>query len=207
MNINDVWLVIIGAVLGAVLSFLASIGMVIIQRLLDRKGKLSIFYKMVHSKFSEEPSGFYRRGAYSVILSLPMYFELQNTANTTRVIRDVCVLLYQDGKIVDKTIQAQRAVINTRSGGEDTGKEEINYGSDKGSYSFVLPPRSIQRQECEFLLKVQDAEVKSKAFDELKIRYYDERNKEHIFPLRKIDKCWEPRSFETDKEWVLLNRK
>lgn len=63
-----------------------------------KKGKLNIFYRFSYQKgmngetwgFEETPNG----GKCFVI---PIVFEFQNTSNTTRVIRDVSMHLY-DGK-------------------------------------------------------------------------------------------------------------
>ena len=90
-------------VLGAVLGLLASLFTMIIQRVLDKKGKLNVFYQFSHQKgmggatwgFDENPDG----RKYFVI---PIVFEFQNTSNTTRVIRYVRVYLYDGKKLWQK---------------------------------------------------------------------------------------------------------
>ena len=38
------------------------------------------------------------------------------------------------------------------------------------------------------------------------MRYYDERNKAHIFKIKDISDCWVPKHFDSDEEWILLKK-
>ena len=41
-------------------------------------------------------------------------------------------------------------------------------------------------------------------FDEVKIRYFDEKDKEHTYSILKVDTCLEEHIFEGTPDWVLL---
>ena len=195
---NEIIMLIIGALLGLV----ASLFTMIIQRWLDKKGKLNIYYRFSHQKgmggatwgFGDSPGG----SKYFVI---PVVFEFQNTSNTTRVIRDVSMLLYDGKKYVAKMNQMDYIHITHKKGNTVSGEEEHYFGTDKGSYSFVIPPRSIQRQVCEYMLVVKKTEINDKSFNKIKACYYDERNKLKYFEIRHIDTCWQNEFYPIDEDW------
>lgn len=54
------------------------------------------------------------------------------------------------------------------------------------------------------MYKAQDSELKNLKFDTLKLRYYDEKNKEYLFLIRKINDCWNKKLYPNDKEWILI---
>ena len=53
-DLNEVWYVVIGAVIG----FVASIGTVIVERILDRRGKLKLYYQISGGRNAVIPYGF-----------------------------------------------------------------------------------------------------------------------------------------------------
>ena len=147
------------------------------------------------------------RTTFQKSVTIPVVFEVQNTSNTTRVIRDVSLLLYSENKFVGKMFQSSGKHITTRTGGEVTGTQDYSFGAEKGSYSFVLPPRSIQRQECEYCYVIYPKEREEKVFDTVIARYYDERNKAHTFKVMNIDKVWTKEYFDPDEDWCMLEEK
>ena len=147
--------------------------------------------------FDENPDG----RKYFVI---PIVFEFQNTSNTTRVIRDVSVYLYDGKKFVAKMKQMDYLHITHRKGNSVSGEEDYYFGTDKGSYSFVIPPRSIQRQECEYMYVINASEISDNKFDRAKAGYFDERNKARYFEIRRIDNCWENKMYPIDEEWQVF---
>lgn len=175
---NEVILLIIGAVIG----LMASLATIVIQRHLDQKGKLNIFYRFINQRgtngrgwgFEDSQDGY-------IYLSIPVMFELQNTSNTTRVIRDVSLLLYRDSQLIGKMVQIDYLQTTTRKDGTVTKEAVYHFGTEKGSYSFVLSPRSIQKQECHYAYKIKPSEKEYKAFNWLIFRYYDEKNKAQFF--------------------------
>lgn len=199
---NEIILILLGAIIG----FVSSIGTIIVQKNLDKKGKLNIFYKRTSLFGSDGLPGEITDkdidGYYNC--SIPLYLELQNTSNSTRVIRDFCLILYNKGKRVDKMYQISKMHSTIKKGSEITEEEYFEFGCDKNSYSFVLPPRSIQRQQCWFEYQYKIDSQEEVCFDEVKVRYFDEKNKEKIFDFQKIDECKKNQQFTIDQEWNLI---
>lgn len=192
----EVWLVVIGAILGFALSITATI----VNKAIDKYGKMRIFYKLVYQKSTGEKARLYTNGEYT-FLTIPLYFELQNTSNTARVIRDVCLYLYNNGKQVEKMIQIQC----TRD--SDTKEIKNSFGGEKNSYSFVLPPLSIQKQECEFCYKVPTSKIGEFAFDEIRFAYFDEKNRVMECLFCKAEQGWDGIDFNYENEYFELKCK
>ena len=191
--------------LGTILGLVASLATMVIQRFLDKKGKLNIFYRFCYQRTGRRESWCFENGTNGKkYFTVPVVYEFQNTSNTTRVIRDVSLLLYNGQTLVAKMIQLDHLHTSTHKGKEITEEKDLYFGTDKGSYSFVLEPRSIQRQECEYMHIINSSEVESNQFDTIKLRYFDERNKEKIFTIRKVDNCWIRKYYEADEEWILV---
>ena len=161
----EIILVIIGAVLG----FLLSVVTTVVNKAIDKHGKIHLYYKTVYQKGTSQKAGVIKVGCEKILL-IPIYFEFQNTSNTARMIRDVCLYLYKNGEKVAKMNQIQYST-------DINSNEPKNcFGGDKNSYSFVLPPLSIQKQECEFVYKVSLDELERYSFDEIRFSYFDEKN-------------------------------
>lgn len=75
--------------IGAAIGFLSSVGIIIVERLFDRSGKLKIFAKVVYHRTNENRTWGFHSGAEGLIFGVPLWLEFENTSNTTRVIRDV----------------------------------------------------------------------------------------------------------------------
>ncbi len=192
----EVWLVVIGAVLGFALSIITTI----VNKVIDKQGKMRLFYKLVYQKSTGGKARIDANGT-ETYLTIPLYFELQNTSNTARIIRDVCLYLYRDGNRVAKMVQIQYT--------QDSSTKEIKntFGGDKNSYSFVLPPLSIQKQECEFLYKVPTYEVEKHAFDEIRFSYFDEKNRTMECIFCKANQGWNGVDFNYENEYFELKCK
>ena len=97
INWNEVALLVIGAGIG----FLVTILTMIAERAIDKRGKLNIFYRFTCKKGPNPLSwGFEENAGERISFVVPVMFEFQNTSNTTRVIRDVSVVLYNGDKQV-----------------------------------------------------------------------------------------------------------
>lgn len=201
---NEVVLLAIGAAIGLI----ASLATIAIQRFLDQKGKLNIFYRITNQRGATGSGwGFENSQDGYLYLTVPVVFELQNTSNTTRVVRDVNFLLYRDNLLIDKMVQIGCIQSTTQKDGVVTKKSDHHFGTEKESYSFVLAPRSIQKQECHYAYKIRPSEKDNKMFNRIVARYYDEKNKPHLFIVRDICNSWEVEHFNADEEWILLDNK
>lgn len=206
-NVSTVdWNEIIYIVVGATIGLFASLAIIVVERILDKKGKLNIFYRRTYQRGSDGRGwGFDIGNDCSFVL--PIEYELQNTSNTTRVVRDVALLLYSENKLVGKMHQVGELRIETKKGTEVTKEKLYNFGSEKGSYSFVLPPRSIQRQLCEYLFVIKSSEKDQMQFDTVVARYYDETNKPRFFKIMEVTNCWENKCYNIDEDWLLFEEK
>lgn len=74
----------------------------------------------------------------------------------------------------------------------------------KNSYSFVLPPMSIQKQECEFLYKVPAPKIDEFAFNEIRFSYFDEKNRIMECVFCKADRGWDGIDFNYENEYFEL---
>ena len=196
---KDVLLVIVGGLIGLVSSLLT----IIAQRKLDEKGELNIFYKFSNRKETGESWGFKEGVDEQRLFIVPIVYEFQNTSNVTRVLRDVSLLLYNKNDFVCKMVQVDQINVTNYKGNTVVNENEYVYGSENGSYSFVVGPRSIIQYKCEYMYKVANTEITNLLFDKVMIRYFDERNKEHLFTVRNISDCWEIKTYQADKDWIL----
>lgn len=82
-------------------------------------------------------------------------------------------------------------------------ENEVLY-ADHGSYSFVIKPRTIAKYECSFYLKKDERSPQQ--FDQIKLRYFDECDKEHIFVLDNVESNWGEKTFPFNGEWQALTK-
>ena len=188
MNIQrEVFLIIIGAVIG----FLSSIGTTIVTELIKKQGQVKLYYKMVYSKIDGTTWGFHN-GSEGLVFNVPMWIEIQNTSNSVRVIRDLNILLFRDGKELIQMTQINR--INN----------DNCYG-DYGAYSFVIQPRSLKKYDCHFIIKKNDM-GENFLFDEIMLRYFDDKDKMQIIPLEEVERCWELGDLNREGCWKLAKK-
>lgn len=201
------WNEIVYLTIGAAIGLIASLATTVIQRALDRNGKVNIFYKFISPKSSSHDGwGFRDSGDGNIYFSIPVAYEIQNTSNVARVIRDVNLLLFKDNCLVGSMVQINKMISKSTTGGISQ-ESEYYYGSENGSYSFVLAPSSIQKQECHYTIKCPFHDKENKFFNQVVLRYYDEKNKAHYFVVKDICGNWNEKIFEPDTEWILLNKK
>ena len=95
LNINEIVMLLIGAGIGLI----SSIFVMIVERYFDKKGKLNIFYRFTNQKGMENLKwGFHNESCGNIGFIIPVIYEIQNTSNTTRVIRDVSLNLYNENR-------------------------------------------------------------------------------------------------------------
>lgn len=189
MNIyNQIFLIIIGAAIG----FISGISTTVVVDLIKRQGQVRLYYKIVYSKINNRRTWGFHNGSDGLIFDVPLWLEVQNTSNAVRVIRDLNILLFRDGKELSQMTQINR--INN----------DNCYGDD-GSYSFVLQPRSLKKYDCNFTIKKNDMGEHC-LFDEIRLRYFDDKDKVQIFPLEAIDSCWEMGDLNREGCWKLAKK-
>lgn len=189
--------------IGGFIGFFSSFVIMLITRWLDRKGKLRIYAKrtVVDNK---KRWGFHEDGGQSLLV-VPLKLEFQNTTGRSRVIRNVDVVPYRNGKEVAKTVQIEYTEKKRAAGEKVTEVTTSEYGEEDAhnSYSFTLPPNSIVNKKCLFCLKHENVPD----FDELRLDYFDERDRRISLHIDEIAGDWKPRVFEPDLDWVLLKKR
>lgn len=197
----DLFLVVVGAILGFLLSILTTS----INKIIDKSGKIYIFSKPFYQQYDKSPISI-TEDSYNKILIVPLYFEFQNTTSTPRVLRDVCLYLYMQGHQVCKMVQIQNISRTSQKNGEIIEKR-IEFGSEKNSYSFVLPPSSIQRQKCEFAYKISKSVSNEFEFDEIRFAYYNEKNNLMECKFCDFPNGWNESAFDFKDEFCKLDCK
>lgn len=194
----------LSTIIGAAIGFVASVGTIIVERIIDRNGKLKIYYVMVYGDKITNQFGFSKDASNGIAFIAPMKLEIQNTSNVTRVIRDVSLLMYKNDVCIGNMIQITSTENKKTTNGKITDLQTHEYGGEKNSYSFVIPPRSIQRQYCTFMYTIEAGKEAPAEFNEIRLRYFDETDKAHIFFVRKIESCWKLARLHGDEDWILL---
>lgn len=185
-------------VIGGLISLVTSMSLLWVQRKLDRSGDLLIFYKMIIHPNGQRP-GFFSQGD-GINFIIPIAFDLQNTSNSSKVMRDINILLYKDNKFVVKTMQ-------TYSTAHKKGNQVIRedyFGNEQHSYSITIPPRGMQTLMFEFFYVIRQVELQKYDFNNIRLEYHDDKNKRHVLKMRDIENCWVLKEFSYDKDWILV---
>lgn len=193
-------------IVGAAIGFLASIGTMLVQQWMDKAGKIKIYCKIMQGDDPILSVGYKTSFSDSGMISLlvPIRLEIQNTTNTCRVIRDVSMWLYNGSKQVAEMIQIENVQHKQTTNGAVTLESTNEYGADKNMYSFVIQPRSIQREHCAYAFKTSKDDIKKYIFDDIRLAYFDEKDRKHVFSIRKVESAWKGAPIDGDKDWILL---
>ncbi|BBD23999.1 MULTISPECIES: hypothetical protein [Enterococcus] len=183
----DIKLLIVGAVISLLSTMIGFLGQTFIQYLISNKGKVKIYIKKVYSKVNSQPYGFIKDDT-DTIFSVPIWIEFHNTKEKRAIVRNLNLQIYNKGKYISNMVQASHI-------------KETAYANN-GAYSFILEPLSISKFDLQFLLK--KSEIKED-FDEVRISYYDFKDKYHEKTILSIDNPWENKTYSIDKDWVLIN--
>lgn len=193
--------------IGAAISFASSAGILFVQNLIHKIGKLNIYCVVCRGNKQLDSVGFYTSNSNPGIISFvfPIKLEILNTSNIPRIIRDVSLWLYLNGKSV-----AQAEEIHTISSSQFPIAQKTvleNYGGDKNMYSFVAQPKSIQREHCLFIAKAPKDDIEKYSFDEVCLSYFDEHDRKNVFLVRKIEHPWKIGVLPADNDWILLKHR
>ncbi|MBQ7944595.1 MAG: hypothetical protein IJ326_11105 [Lachnospiraceae bacterium] len=186
----------ISSLVGGAIGFIASMCVLIAEKVWDKLGSLKIFYRIISGGMQDvEKFGTARATDGSDVFIIPMVFELQNTTNTTCVIRDVSINLYYRGRYIAKMIQVGKF------GNEENCKE---YGGENQTYSFVVEAKSIRKVYGTFMYAPKRENSEEYEFDEIRLKYYDEKNRMREFHVRYVNEPWKQRNMDGDTDWIEL---
>lgn len=182
------------AIIGGFIGFLSSLFMFLIQIVIDKKGKLYIYFRRANAL---ENMGW---GIKNGCFMIPMYIDYLNTTNVNKAVRDFSLYIYGSDKNVKKFIQASMSVNS-----ENINNKDRTFGLVNNRYSFAIGPKSIVSAECLFMLKTSELRI-SDNYKRIVVRYYDENNHRHEYELSKFEyKGQSNCSFDVDKDWIRLN--
>ncbi|HCZ38679.1 hypothetical protein [Brochothrix thermosphacta] len=187
---KEISLLIIGAVISVISTMIGLFSQLFVQSFLKNKGKAKIYLKKVYSKTDSKPWGF-RNYTGGMIFIVPLWIEFHNTKEKKEIIRNLNLQLFANGKRTTNMIQASHY---------EKGEKKESY-ANSGSYSFILEPTSISKYDLQFMIKKSDVEVD---FDEVKLSYYDSKDKYHEVLILKIEEPWKVSEQSIDKDWIPL---
>ena len=185
----------VSMIVGALIGFVSSIGIIVVQRLIDGVGKLELFAKVVYDRSTGSHTWGFRRTADGIFLNVPLWIEIQNLSKKPRILRDINLLLVSNGKELATMIQSNRSVINDK---------ETHLYANEGSYSLSIDGCEIKRIDCFFILKGCST---IPSFDEIQLRFFDEKNHSHRFSLGDVAGDWQIKEFPRSGEWMKLKEK
>lgn len=107
---------------GSILGFLLGVLGILIERYINRMGKLKIFYKIVNRREYLNGWGFEKENGKIVSFCVPVRYEIFNSSNVSKILRDVSIDLYKDNRFVKKMIQIEETVIEHKKGGKITDR-------------------------------------------------------------------------------------
>ena len=181
---QEIILLLIGGGIAIVSSVVTLLGTYFIER----QGKIKIYTKIVCSKVDGGGWGC-RMTDEGLSFHIPLWIEILNTSNAVQVVRNFNLAVFYNKKEIALMTQINQI-----------GNDEI---ANKGAYSFVLEPRSIQKYDCHFTIK-RDSLKDVAEFNEIKAVFYDSRDKRHLYDIKKVDNCWSRNKGKPDNDWRLL---
>lgn len=187
------------ALLGAIIGALATLASTWLNKKVQLSGKVSLYAKIVYSKGKVNRSwGYYRsQNKTGLFMQVPIWLDVCNTCGVSRILRNVNLYAYSGKEEIATFTQIQRV-------GE--GEETILLG-DNESYTLVIPANCARRFNLSFILHEEDLPADKKAFDELILTYFDEKNNIHAFCFAKPNDCWVEGTLRIEKQWISLDKK
>lgn len=186
----------ISALLGAVVGSAATLLSNLIYKKIQESGRIALYVRIVHSL-----SGAHRTWGYYLIpgedtnltFHIPIWLEITNTCGTTRILRDINLYVYRDGKELASFTQSQHL----------GNKEKYTLGQN-GAYTVVVPEKSSCRFDMEFFVHQDELSKDNQNFDEIVLGYYDEKDRFHKYHVIGVQKCWVCGALERPKVWIPL---
>lgn len=191
---QEVLMLVLGSVISLVSTMIGFFAQTLVTSIIANKGKVKIYIKSVYNKTTGESWGFrnstLRQG---LMFDVPLWIEIHNTKSTKQIIRNINLSLYNSKKLIGKTIQVTHY---ERNGIQNP------YG-ENGYYTFLLEGNEIRQFDLEFIIWEKDIDRKN--FDEVRISYYDSKDKYHEALILKIDEPWVISKNKIDNDWRLIN--
>ncbi len=188
---------LLGSMIGAAASLLA----VFISNNLQKHGKISLHAKIVGSKVEKEHRTWgYRQTDQGLSFHIPLWLDICNTSNVSRIVRNVNLCIVKKRTIVQEFTQFQGNGIDSRE------PNTVIIGNE-GAYSFVIPANSVLRVEVEFGIKKNELQPADREFDSVYLTYFDEKDCLNLFFLVDVPKPqWVTGELPRPKRWKTLKK-
>lgn len=185
---------------GALIGASATLFSTWLARKLQLSGKVSLYAKIVHI-----PTGDHRTWGYyysekiqqNLYMVIPVWLDICNTSGISRILRNVNLYAYSNGKELVSFTQIQRS---------GDGASAVPFGENE-AYTVVVSANSAKRVSMLFVLHEEDLQKDGKDFDELILKYFDEKNHIHAFHFVTVEQCWVEGSLPTYRDWITLDRR
>ena len=197
MNLNDLFqnfeftLLVYSALFSLIGSFIGFLLQVIVSSILSNRGKVKIYIKSVYSKLMGRPWGF-EDSVSGLVFTVPLWIEIHNTTAKKQIIRNLNLVLYKNNRQVVKMTQMNSY--------EKLG-QTLFYG-DNGAYSFLIDAYEIKRFDQYFAISQKEF---NSDFDEVRISYFDSKDKCHEFKIFEISEPWVVSKNKIDNDWRPIN--
>lgn len=185
------------ALLGAVIGALATLAATWLNKKVQSYGKISLYAKIVYSKGKANMPWGYYKGQDGLFMQVPIWLDVCNTCGISRIIRNINLHAYSGKDEVATFTQIQRY---------GDGEKAIPFG-DNECYTLVIPANSARRYNLQFMLHEKELPPDKKAFDELILTYFDEKNNIQAFHFVKPNQCWIEGALKIEKQWISLDKK
>jgi len=187
----QVALLLVGALISLISSVIGYSAHQLLQATHNKTKKVKLYKKIIYSTAFQNKTWGFQQSSNGLLFSVPMRIEIHNTKNTVEIIRNLSLILYNNNKKIGRMVQIEKSG-NTEN--------EIYFGND-GKYSFLIQPQTIERYTLQFIIKHTDL---NSNFDEVRIQYYNTKDKKREYHLLDIHNCWIVQQNTSDKDWELL---
>ncbi|AVQ34023.1 hypothetical protein C7J88_07460 [Staphylococcus muscae] len=187
MTNSKILYLIIGSILTLITGTIAFAIQSLFKGIYKRKGRLHIFYKHIQGKASNTKAQIIKHKENEFQINIPLWVEFLNTTQVNKVVRDFNLVAYYKGNKIKDFKQ-----INEYS------KQRLPLAND-GAYSFLIEGHNIQKYELYFILKT------SNEIDEIKIRYYNLKNKPKTYNFLILDDNLLSGEINLDNHWNKIN--
>ena len=184
-------LLVYSALFSLIGSFIGFLLQVIVSTILSNRGKVKIYIKSVYNKLFSRTWGF-EDSVSGMVFTVPLWIEIHNTTSKKQIIRNLNLVLYKNNSQVAKMTQMNYY---------EKSNQTFFYG-ENGAYSFLIDAYEIKRFELFFVTYKKEV---NDDFDEVRISYYDSKDKYHEFKIFEISEPWIISKNKTDDDWRAIN--
>ena len=184
-------LLVYSALFSLIGSFIGFLLQVIVSTSLSNRGKVKIYIKSVYNKLFSRTWGF-EDSVSGMVFTVPLWIEIHNTTSKKQIIRNLNLVLYKNNSQVAKMTQMNYY---------EKSNQTFFYG-ENGAYSFLIDAYEIKRFELFFVTYKKEV---NDDFDEVRISYYDSKDKYHEFKIFEISEPWVVSKNKIDNDWRAIN--